>query len=116
MIVTREHWDQVKKQNQKPLNQQAKTLLVKANESSSDQSLCLLQLADWGLENGVRLEGLSTQLLENSILGLKESKPENTMKWLDDLPENLESDPEEASATILSLIGEKLQEKLYFRP
>jgi hypothetical protein len=85
-------------QNLRRLNQAALQLLRKAGLSPSPyEGLYVLQLAQWGLEQGLQAPGQSSNL-ELAIGQLRGQPPDLVMEWLVNNPEG--GKPEEQQANL----------------
>ena len=107
----------VERLNQSPLNQEAKKRLREAKEPQYPESLYLLQLAKWGLENGVKVDSkeVSRQMLEDTLLNLREVSPEKADHLLskDLAPESLQGHPKDAAAAVLLNLADIIQGNFY---
>ena len=121
-MINKKHIQDVERLNNLLLSQEAKKRLKEAKENPYPESLYLLQLAKWGLENGIAAESreVSRQMLEDALLSLSELTPQKAYNFLVNgpdgpnlIPESLQGSPEDAAWTLLLEVEAKLQVNLY---
>ncbi len=110
----------VEASNRQPLNLLAKKKLQEAKVPLSDLSLYLIQLAQWGMENGLAPERPSRDLMESVLWNMSEWEPKRALDYLvqGEYPENppalsktdLSGTPEEAAENVLMLLAQRLLE------
>ncbi len=117
---TKSFLDSVARSNRQPLNLLAKKKLLEAKAQLSDLSPYLLQLAEWGLEQGLAPEHPSRSLLESVLQNMSEWEPKRALDYLvqGEYPENppalsktdLSGTPEDAAENVLMVLAQRLIE------
>lgn len=113
---------EIEESNKQPLNQMAKQTLEEAKVQTWPESLYVLQLAAWGLSQGLAPEKPSRPVLESVIQSLEESDPQKALGYLlrsdqDDSESPWELDeaslsgtPEDAAGNVLMTLAQRILE------
>jgi len=115
-MITGIYMAEVERLNSLPLSQEALKRLKEAKVEYYPESLYLLQLVRWGLENGLELHGAKRPMLESVLLNLRERDPQTAFDYLtlnqeeeEEIqaiwPEDLEGGPEDAALVLIEQIG-----------
>ncbi len=115
-MITKKHLQEVERLNSLPLCQEALKRLKEAKAEYYPESLYLIQLAEWGLENERELHGVKRPMLESVLLNLREMEPQKAFDYLtlnqeeeEEIqviwPEDLKGDPKDAALVLIEQIG-----------
>jgi len=115
-MITGIYMAEVERLNSLPLSQEALKRLKEAKVEYYPESLYLLQLVRWGLENGHELQGVKKPMLESVLMNLRERAPQKTFDYLtlnqeeeEEIqviwPKDLKGDPEDAALVLIEQIG-----------
>ena len=115
-MIDRKHLLEVERLNKLPISQEALKRLREAKVQIYPEYLYLIQLAQWGVENGLELLGVRTPMLESILWGLTERAPQRAFDYLtlnqeeeEEVEviglEDLEGEPEEVALALIEQIG-----------
>jgi len=114
--MTGQHMKEVERLNKLPISQEALKRLREAKAQTYPEYLYLIQLAQWGVENGLELHGVKRPMLESILWGLTDRAPQRafdylTLNWeeAEEIevigPEDLEGEAEDAALVLIEQIG-----------
>ena len=115
-MIDRKHLQEVERLNKLPISQEALKRLREAKAETYPERLYLLQLANWGLENGQSLQGVKQPMLESLIRMWQEWPPQKAYNRItqneDNQPqigvESLQGRPEQAAEVLLDQVGSRV--------